>query len=217
MEGNDVLLSQIKDLQKQVRDLEAKGHKYRTERREWMKERDELRASRESSAKELEEARSRPTDEWQTKYEEVRKEVWNRDHRDAWKPVISEKLVDGVPLEEIWSKIGYSPGEATPTPAQILEHMEKARAVAPYLFRVDGTTKGGSPAPESRSETQAESNGKGRLAVPPGMGIGRGSRATGASELVLTKDQMRNPEYMRLNQRAIAQARKDNVLVIQTD
>lgn len=213
-ENEEFFMKRISELERLLHRTSAESKKRKLAIRELTEERDRLKSSQEDMVREIESAKSRPPDEWELKYRAKEKEVWQRDHKEAWKEIATKKLVDGVPLEEIWGKIGYNPGSEVPGPDQILEQLEKARSVAPYLFRVDGPTD----KPESQQGTKTpERDTRGRLAVTNGLDLSRGSRTANPGEYVISKSQLRDPNFFRLNQKSINEASKNNALVVTDD
>lgn len=216
METNnqDFMMKRISELEKIVAETGRQARKYRLARR---KVEDDLTAEREARqklAEELEGLKAAPPDEWKVRFDAAQKEIWKRDQKDTWKSYVGEKLVEGVPIEEIWSKIGYEPGSEQPTPEFITARLEQAKQVAPYLFRADGTAKGTPPTPAPQNGAAPESQSARRLTLPPDLS--RGSRAGVPGELVVTRDQLRDPAFMMNpgNKKAMAEARKAGVLVI---
>lgn len=211
-DNEEFMLKRISELEQLVHRANEESRKRKVVNRKLVTEMEELRKSHAESQRELEEIRARPADEWQAKYESVRREVWKRDHRDVWNANINGKLVDGVPLEEIWSKIGYEPSEQPPTAERIAEQLERARQVAPYLFRPaqTGGTPGRAPTPIPPAGGQPEA--RTRLSVP--IDLSRGGRSSGPTELVITKSQLQDPNFFRNNRKAIIEAQKNNSLVV---
>lgn len=211
-DNDEFMLKRISELEQLVHKANEESKKRKILNRKLTAEMEELRKAHEESRREIEETRSRPADEWQSKYEAIRREVWKRDHKDAWNANLNGKLVDGVPLEEIWAKIGYEPSEQMPTPERIAEQLEQARQTAPYLFRPvqTGSTSGRAPTPTPPAGGQSE--GRARLSVP--MDLSRGGRTSGPTELVITKSQLQDPNFFRNNRKAIIEAQKNNALVV---
>jgi hypothetical protein len=126
---------------------------------EWKQTREELESLREQV---------KTPDEWKTKAEEVQKALATRDRRDEWSQHVKDQLADGVPIEDIWAKAGYEPGDEPTTPEQINELVGKARDAAGYLFKPPASA-GGAP-----SGAQTQANGTPKRPVS-GLGGGQGT------------------------------------------
>lgn len=208
------MLKRISDLESEIHATRTEAKKYRLRGKATTKELEDLKVRYAEVEKTIEESRANP-DPWQAKYQEIQKQLWSRDHRDAWTPVARERLVDGVPIEEIWSKIGYTPGDRVPDSDAIVEHLAKAQKAAPYLFRAAGTaTQAPTATPESLEGAQDDTNARGRLAIPPGMGLGRGARSSGPTELVIKRSQLQTPGFYHQNKKSITEADRNGTLVV---
>ena len=215
-DGNeDFMLRRISELEGLVHKATAEAKKYRWAKKNLLKEHEELQAEHARVVKEVAESAATP-DEWKSKYEDVLQQVRKRDHRDAWVPVAKPQLVDGVPIEEIWSKIGYSPGEEIPGPESINERLSAAKKAAPYLFKPDGAGLAHSATadPSERGHGVGVPPERARLSVPPGMGFSQGSRQAVPGEFVVTKTQLQTPGFYTNNSKAIQDAQKNNRLVV---
>lgn len=216
-ENEDFFLKRISELERSLHKTADESKRRKLLIRKMTAEMDGIKSERDALNAQLEDSKQRPPDEWEVKYRAKEKEVWKRDHVSAWKDISEQRLLSGVPLEEIWSKIGYEPGEAVPTPEQVQEHLEKAKAVVPYLFRVDGQTQGNPTKPASQNGTQQPDGSRGRLSVSSGVDLSRGSRSPVPGEYVVSKRQLRDPNFFRLNQKSINEASRNNTLVVTDD
>lgn len=198
------LLRRISELERQVAEANAEAKKRRIEKKAVAKEAEDLRAERDALAKEREALQASPG-EWQRKAEELQKQVRVRDHRDAWHAAIGDMLNEKVPLEEVWSKLKYEPGDQIPTSQEIKEQVKAARDAAPYLFRQETAT----PAPGGAKPTREA------LHVP--LDASRGDRDTGLGKFVVRQSDMRNPIFMMANSKKISEASRDGNLTVLPD
>ena len=165
-------------------------------------------AERDRLAQEREAASATPG-EWQQKAEDLQKQLRSRDHRDAWLGAIGDQLGAKVPIEEVWAKLKYEPGDQVPTAEQIREQAQAARDAAPYLFS-EGRGSG-QTAPAGAQQTSS-GNGQGSLSVP--LDVSRGVRDTGIGRMVVRESEMRDVGFMMSNTKALAEASKAGNLTI---
>jgi hypothetical protein len=94
-----------------------------------------------------------PPDEKDKSIADLRRQLATRDRRDEWAKAVGDRLAPGVPLEDLWAKAEYEPGDDPADEATITEAVGKARDRAPYLFKPDadaaGDTQGGADAPRA--------------------------------------------------------------------
>lgn len=146
--------------------------------------------------------------EWRAKYEEAVASVKARDHRDAFRDVAADpahKLKKSVTVDKLMSILGYKAESDTPDPDAIKALIAGARESDSYLFDEDtpapdgANAAGATPAPPPAPPT-----------LPPGPNASRGAADGNASGMfIMTRANMRDPEWMRTNQGKIAQAQKE--------
>lgn len=210
---NGFLLKRIGELERQLGEANAEAKKRRIQAKTITKELNEIQIERDQIMREREMLRSSPS-EWQAKYETLQKELRTRDHRDVWTKTIGEDLQDKVPLEEIWSKIGYQPGENVPSEHEIKQQAKAAREVAPYLFRSQEQI-GRAPEPTTTAPVGAQVHQKPTAQVP--FDASRGDRDTGQRRFVVRQSEMRDVNFMMANSKMISEASRKGILEIQPD
>ncbi len=171
----------------------------------------ELRAAHEALIKERdtwkEKAEAAPS-ALQAKLDEAQAQIRARDHRDAWKEAVGGILNEKVAVEDVWSKLGYQPGDTIPTADQIREQVKPAQAAAPYLFKPGEMPTNGSQGPRSSATPPP-------LVAP--VAPSRGAPDTAARRFEIRKSQSRDPAWMRANQDHIDEARKAGTLAFVED
>jgi hypothetical protein len=195
--------SRINELTAQVasRKEQAKRHA------EQLKSVAELRAAHEALIKDRdqwkEKAEAAPS-ALQAKLDEATGQLRARDHRDVWREALTGQLNDKVTIEDIWAKLGYQPGDTVPTPDQIREQAKAAREAAPYLFVPGATPTNGSQGPRSSATPPPP------LVAP--VAPSRGAPDSSARRFEVRKANMRDPAWMRQNQKQIDEARQAGTL-----
>lgn len=205
---NGFLLKRISELERALVEANAEAKKRRLQVKASTKELTELRQEREQLAKEREALKSSPS-EWQAKAESLQKELRVRDHRDAWTKIVGEELNDKVPLDEVWSKIQYQPGENVPSESEIRSQVKAARDAAPYLFRQ--TSESGTPAPAGAQQAPKATSGQASQ-VP--FDASRGDRDMGQRRFVVRQSEMQNAGWMMSNSKALSDASRKGILDI---
>lgn len=191
--SDEYLKDQVTQLRKDLEKANAEAAKYRHARKDTIgqleavrKQLAETQATHEKTLADLAKERDTATterDQWKTKAEllpteqaerlkTLEGEIRLRDHRDAFRSVLTaekaaHKLHDKASLDEVWTKIGYTPGDKLPTADEIAGMVGKAQEAAPYLFQVPDQASGRGP--------HGQGNG-----VVPGSG-GRGQADLGPS------------------------------------
>ncbi len=204
---NGFLLKRISELERALVEANGDAKKRRIQFRDASKELVELRAEREQLAKDREALQKSPS-EWQAKYEAIEQQLRVRDHRDVWLKVVGESLNEKVPLEEVWGKIKYQPGENLPTETEIRSQVKVARDVAPYLFRQESEPVKSAPAgaqPPSKPTSQ----------VP--FEASRGAPDMGISRVRVLRSDMQNAGFMMTHTKQIAEAQRKGILDIVPD
>jgi hypothetical protein len=204
---NGFLLKRISELERALVETNAEAKKRRIQLRDANKALAEFKAGHEQFAKDREALQKSPS-EWQAKYEAIEQQLRVRDHRDAWLKVVGESLNEKVPLEEVWSKIKYQPGEGVPTEAEIKSQVKAARDVAPYLFRQESE-------PAKSAPVGAQPPSKLTSQVP--FEASRGAPDTGLSRFKVLRSDMRNADFMMTHSKQIAEASKKGILDIIPD
>src|ERR1700687_830548 len=153
---NGFLLKRISERECALVEANADAKKRRIQFRDASKELAETKERLEQLGRDRDTLQKSPS-EWQKKYEAAEQQLRVRDHRDAWLSVVGESLNEKVPLEEVWSKIKYQPGENLPTESEIRSQVKVARDAAPYLFRQESDPAKPAPAgaqPPSKPTSQ---------------------------------------------------------------
>lgn len=134
--------------------------------------------------------------ELQLKVDELQGQIRTRTHRDRFNEVASAAGAKPEALADLWSLSGYKADSDTPDEAKITEAIGQAKTGRAYLFG-DATQQG-----------QAPPAGGKKAPLPTGLGADRGSPEKTGMRLRITKAQTRDYEFMRANQKAIAEAHK---------
>lgn len=189
---SDTLIASLNDrvarLEREKAELQAEKGKHISTKKKAMRELDTLRRQVEDLTK--------ARDEWKGKAEaapgdqakritELEGQIRRRDHKDVFAAALAGQLNEKVTVDDLWSKIGYEPGEKLPAADQLKELIGKARDAAPYLFAPEGGQAQGQAA-----QTQP--------AAPPWAGRGIGGQSEGP--VTLTEAQLRDPAFMLSNQ-----------------
>lgn len=202
----------IDELTAEKAKLHMEATKWRVQFREVEKERNELKGqigpltTERDTWKQKAEATPK---ELQARVDELSGELKSRDHRDAFLDVLHDELNEGVTVADLWAKLGYKPGDGTPTPDQIREQTKPLRESAPFLFR-PAPAGPGMPGP----------GGATRGSPPPlvtTLPTGRGVPDNTARRFEIRKSQSRDARWMRENQKAIEDARKAGTLTFIDD
>jgi hypothetical protein len=206
--NGDFLLRRVGELERQLAESNAEAKKRRLSSRKLQAECDALKAERETLAAERDTLKTTvetAPSEWRAKYEDLSQQVRTRDHRDAWARVLGDQLAAKVPVEEVWSKLGYRPGDELPTEQQIKEQAGTVRETAPYLFQTASATD----APDPRGSQRAAG---GTLEV--GLDAGRGAPDKGTEKLYVRESQLKDPRFALPNTKALAEASRAGNLVV---
>jgi hypothetical protein len=214
----DTLISSLNRRNDELTAEKARMHlentKWRTQLREVQKERDELKAALGPLTAERDtwkqKAEATPK-ELQARVDELSGELKSRDHRDAFLDVLHDELNEGVTVSDVWAKLGYKPGDGTPTPEQIKEQVAPLRESARFLFR---------PAPAGSGMPGPGGATQGRQPPPSlttAIAPGRGAPDNAARRFEVRKSQSRDPRWMRVNRDAIEEARKAGTLTFIDD
>jgi hypothetical protein len=203
----------IDELMAEKAKLHMEAGKWRTQLREVQKERDGLKAELGPMMAERDQwkqkAEATPKD-LQARVDELSGELKSREHRDAFLDVLHDELNEGVTVADLWAKLGYKPGDGTPTKDQVLEQVAPLRESARFLFR------SGPAAPAMPGPGGATVAGKQPPLVATGP-TGRGAPDMTARRFEIRKSQSRDPRWMRLNREAIETARKAGTLTFIDD
>jgi hypothetical protein len=199
--------ARINQLTHQVATRNERAKRHEREKKELT----DLRAAHEALAKERdtwkEKAEAAPS-ALQAKLDETLGQLRARDHRDAWRDTLSGTLNDKVAIEDVWAKLGYSPGDKVPTADEIREQAKSAREAAPYLFKPGETPTNGSQGPKASTPPPP-------LTAP--IVPSRGAPDNSARRFEVRKSQSRDPAWMRQNQDNIDEARRAGTLTFVED
>jgi hypothetical protein len=193
--------------------LNAESARRRVKTRAVKQERDDALAQRDAIRAQFEEV-SRERDMFRQKLdsepndlileiERLKGELRIRDHKDVFKKVATDAEARPEAIEDLWRLSGYVPQSDEIDPNQIRELVEEAKSAKPYLFQ-------SKPADAGKNEGQP-------AARPPGPGFSRGVPDSTSGGMAVRKAQLRDPNWMRYNQAAIAEASKKGSLTILPD
>jgi hypothetical protein len=121
----------------------------------------------------------------------------------VWRDALAGALNDKVTVEDVWQKLGYQPGDTVPTADQIREQVKPAQVAAPYLFKQGVTPPNGSQGPHTSATPPP-------LTAP--IAPSRGAPDSSARRFEVRKANMRDPAWMRQNQKNIDEARQAGTL-----
>lgn len=154
---------------------------------------------------ELEQQFNAEPDELRAELERLQNEIRTRDHRAAFDRIAAESRVRPDAIEDIYRLSGYTPDTDVPDPEAIKSLIQDQVARKPYLLQQEQTPV--DPALLGRRPTTAR-------VEPPSLGRGvpadRMSAGTG-----FTKAQLKDAEFMRLNQGRIAELSKNGAFMIE--
>jgi hypothetical protein len=210
----DALLRRISDLEAAVSKANGDAKKYRLKLRDEEKVHTELKTQHNALVTQHDELKNTATkspDEWKQKHDDLQQKLRARDASDAWSKEVGESLAPKVTLEKLWSEIGYTPGEAAPTPGEIAAQVARARESVPYLF-----------APEKVETTTPAPGGATKVVKPPLKetdATGRGAPDTTSSRVTVRKSQIQDPKWKLdpVNSKMMADASRRGVLDIVDD
>jgi hypothetical protein len=210
----EAALARITELEASLVDANSEAAKRRRQVREEREAHSATEKALEKATGELGQVKAKvdaPPDEWKTKHDALQGKLHARDARDEWAKVLGgDSLHEKVTIEKLWSEIGYTPGEALPTPEEITEQVKTARESVSYLFKDPGSTP--TPAP----------GGATKVVKPPlkeTVPAGRGAPGTTASRVTVRKSQLGDPKWALdpVNKKTLADASKAGVLDIVDD
>jgi len=162
----------------------------------------ELKADYDAMKRELAVLKARPVD---PTVESLRAELLEIKHRKVFDRLASEAKVRTVALDNLWKTSGYTIDQNSDVinediiRALIAEQKQKQ----PYLFDSGGAGE------DSTAETKAEPK------LEPGPGNSRGGLVRDAGKFRVTRRQLRDGQFMQLNQARLNEEwKKDNVEII---
>lgn len=176
------------------------GEEHRRKLEEVVAERDRYKAELESNP-----------DEYRKQANELKAQIRLRDHRDAWSKAVGPDLAEGVDIDTFWNVIGYRPDADEVDASKIAEQAAGFREKRPFLFKP----------PPSREDAAMPPGGANGVTKPPkpearpltsGLPGGRGAPDTSSGLLRVTRRDLADPEFMRANQQAIAEASRAGTL-----
>lgn len=146
-------LARLEGLEGSYKDLESKLASV-------VAERDEFKRQLESGPAEAE-----------TKVKALEAQIRRIGHKEAFSKALGGKLHPKATVEDVWSKAGYEPSEATPTDEDVRSVIAKAQESAGFLFVESPSQGGGAPSNGDRVARVAAPTGNGRHAPaePPSL------------------------------------------------
>lgn len=133
-------------------------------------------------------------DELRAEVERLQGELRTRDHRAVFEKVAAEARVRPDAIDDLYRISGYTPDSDTPDPNHIKSIIEDQVSRRAYLLAQEQTA---AVPPQVRGKPVA-SRGE-----PPSLGRGVPSDEHVSNGLKITKEQLRNPEWVRRNQQRI--------------
>ncbi len=206
------LNEQLKQSQTLVSQQKASKNKVLDQLRQAQAKITELEKAQAELAKERESLAAKPV-ELEKQVSALQAALRSRDHRDAFSQVIGPELQDGVPVEDIWVKIGFDPSavEAVPTPDQIAALVAPAREKAAYLFRSsaqsDPAASSATPASSGQLPSGAYQARPVTQTSPP-PGAGRAPSAPAVSRIRYSEKEVQVPGWQTKNP-ALAEALRE--------
>jgi hypothetical protein len=144
--------------------------------------------------------------ELQTTIDQLRGQIRDRDHKDAWKGLYGDKelgLNPDIPVETVMRELKYEAKGDQPDVQAIKALVTGARDSHKWLF-------GQVPPPDGGTTNPAAPP-----ALPPaGPGNGRGSLSTDSGGLTVKTSQLRDAVWMYENQSKLAEAQEKGQLTI---
>ena len=202
----DTLVQHIGRLNAESARRRVKARAIKQERDDALAQRDAIRAQFEEVSRERDLFRQKleaePNDFVQ-EIDRLKGELRLRDHRDLFKKVAAGAEARPEAIEDLWRLSGYVPQSDDVDENRIKELVEEAKSTKPYLFQ-------SRPADAGKNEGQP-------AARPPGPGLSRGVPDSTSGGMAVRKAQLRDPNWMRFNQAAIAEASKKGSLTILPD
>ncbi len=205
------LNEQLKQSQALVGQQKASKNKVLDQLRQAQAKITELEKAQAELAKERESLAAKPV-ELEKQVSALQAALRSRDHRDAFAQVIGPELQDGVPVEDIWAKIGFDPSavEAVPTPDQIAALVAPAREKAAYLFRSaqsDPAASSATPASQGTPPSGAYQARPVTQTSPP-PGAGRAPSAQAVARVRYSEKEVQVPGWQTKNP-ALAEALRE--------
>lgn len=154
---------------------------------------------------ELEQQFNAAPDELRSEVERLQNEIRTRDHRAAFDRIAAESHVRPDAIEDIYRLSGYTPDSDVPDPEAIKSLIDDQVSRKPYLLQQEQTPV--DPAQLGRRPSTAR-------VEPPSLGRGVPADRMSAG-LGFTKAQLKDVEFMRLNQGRIAEMSKNGSFVIE--
>lgn len=205
-------------LVEQIGRLNAESAKRRVKAREFKNERDEIRLERDELKKQVDElARERDLyrqklesdpEELRRDVERLRSELRDRDHKDTFQKVATKAGVRPEAIDDLWRLSGYKAETDEPNVEQMTELVESAKSARSYLFQ--------QPADAGKGD-DARRQGEAHPVRAPGPGMSRGVPDPSAGGITVRRGQLRDPNWMRVHQGAVAEASKKGLLTILPD
>lgn len=149
-------------------------------------------------------------DEYRKQADELKAQIRLRDHRDAWSKAVGPELAEGVDIDTFWNVIGYRPDADEVDMSKIAEQAASFREKKPFLYKAPSQADGGKP-PGGANGASKPSKPEART-LTSGLPGGRGAPDTSSGLLRVSKREMADPEFMRANQVAIAEASRTGTL-----
>lgn len=208
LQSTESLIQQIGRLNAEAARRRVKARALRDERDGAASERDRLKVELEQSQRERDELSAKLTaepGEHLREIERLKGELRTRDHRETFKRIAAEAQAAPGAIEDLWTLSGYRAEGDQPDEVRIRELVEGAKASRPYLFQ-------GKPAEAGKTEGPPAAPVR-----PPGPGLSRGVPDATSGGVAVRQAQLRDPNWMRLNQGSIAEASKKGLLTILPD
>lgn len=109
--------------------------------------------------------------EAETKVKALETQIRRIGHKEAFSKVLTGRLHPKATVEDVWSKVGYEPGEGMPTDEEVKTIIAKAEESAGFLFVESPSQGGGAPRNGESVAKVAPPHGNGRYAAaePPSL------------------------------------------------
>lgn len=212
-----------------INNLTSEAAKYRAQKSRLIEKLDGLKKDLEAERQtrlDLEsqlKAVSAERDDWRVKFEtspqdkdaeiqRLSQELRTRDHKSTFKELYNDRelgLNEAVSVDKLWKILDYKV-EGDPDPNQIKSQVSALRESDPYLFKPADATS--APPATGSGKQPAPPQGKPFQAGP---GFDRGLPESGSGKLVVSRRDIRDPEWQQKNQSRYAQAlQRDEVVFV---
>lgn len=122
----------------------------------------------------------------------LKTEVKTKEHKAAFGEVARSLKVRADALDDLWNLSGYQPESDEPDPEHIKTALTSALETRSWLLEVD------TPAPKP---------------LTPGPGAARGHTQSNGQGFMVSKQDLRNPEWMQINGKKFREATKAHEVV----